>query len=179
MRSAFRALILPAALLGGIGIPTLSDRAQAVDDPAPKTDKAEAIRQAGGDVVRVGYRNRDPKTALAVIERLASLLVGASFVTENNGDAAERFSIQAGPTLPDTPVNQVRPKASLYGGLIGLIVGFALAILQESRDLTLASEDDVRRTLDVPLLGAISLMSVEHDRKTRRRMHATRGGLVS
>jgi capsular polysaccharide biosynthesis protein len=133
------------------------------------------VQSGGGDLVRVGYRNQDPKMAQAVTARLASLLVGAGSVTENNGGTPERFRIKVAPMLPDKPVNDVRPKAVFYGGLIGLIVGFALAFLRESRDLTLVSEDDVRRTLSLPVLGAISLMSLEPGRKTRRRVHATRG----
>ena len=64
--------------------------------------------------------------------------------------------------------------ALVYGGLIGLVVGLALAVFRESRDLTLASEDEVRRTLSVPVLGVISLMGSQHDRRTRRATRVSR-----
>jgi capsular polysaccharide biosynthesis protein len=156
------------------GLYSVDRQSGPLTEPVQRMRNDIDVQSGEGDVVRVGYRNHDPKIALSVTTRLASVLVGASSVTASQGDTADRFGIQVGPTVAGAPVNQVRPKASFYGGFIGLIVGFALAVFQESRDLTLASEDDVRRMLDVPVLGAISLMTVEHERNTRRRMQATR-----
>ena len=132
------------------------------------------VQNAGGDLVRIAYRNHDPRIAQAVAARLASLFVAASSVAGSDAAIAERFTLTVAPTLPEKPYNQVRSTASIYGGLIGLVVGLVLAVLQERSDLGLQSEDDVRRMLGVPVLGVISLMTSEHERRTHRGRSVTR-----
>jgi capsular polysaccharide biosynthesis protein len=132
------------------------------------------MRIAGDDVLRVGYLNRDPKIAQAVTARLASLFVAPGSLAASDAAPAERFSIKVAATLPEKPYNHVRSMASVYGSLIGLLVGLAIGVFREYRDLTLASEDEVRRTLGVPVLGVISLMGAEHGGRMRGRLRITR-----
>ena len=51
----------------------------------------------------------------------------------------------------------------------GLVLGLALVVLLEYRDSSFSYEQDVQRTLTLPVLGTIPLMLSEREQQLRRR----------
>ena len=59
------------------------------------------------------------------------------------------------PQFPGRPSHPSIPATLGFGLLFGLATGVSLAALRERRDTTVHSADDVRETLDVPILGVV------------------------
>jgi hypothetical protein len=71
---------------------------------------------------------------------------------------------------PEELLNQTPSLGTVaIGGLVGIAVGFALAIRQEHRNPSFRSEDDIVQLLQVPVLGVIPLMSSDAERRLERR----------
>jgi len=57
--------------------------------------------------------------------------------------------------LPDAPVEPSRMRNVIVGGMIGLIIGVALAFLLEYLSRSVRSEEQLTELLGVPVLGAV------------------------
>lgn len=70
------------------------------------------------------------------------------------------------PTAPIKP----RPKLNMaVAGVLGLMVGVGLAFVLEYLDNTVKSPEDVRRYLDLPVLGTIPVIDLRQEAKMARR----------
>jgi len=83
---------------------------------------------------------------------------------------SEQFKILDPARLPQKPFSPDRIKIAVAGAGFGLMLGVALAAFLEYRDTSLRSEDEILRTLVLPVLAAIPLMTAVSERGHRRRM---------
>ena len=82
----------------------------------------------------------------------------------------EQFKVLDPARPAERPFSPNRLRMNLLGALTGLMVGFSLAAFLEYRDTSLRSEDDIVRTLSMPVLAVIPLMEspLEQRQKYRR-----------
>ncbi|TMI82680.1 MAG: hypothetical protein E6H03_05115 [Bacillati bacterium ANGP1] len=70
---------------------------------------------------------------------------------------SDRYEQARAPTAPVKPRRQMN---TLFGGMLGLMVGVAGAFLAEQLDDTVKSAEEVERVLGAPVLGAIPIVGV-------------------
>ena len=104
-----------------------------VTDPSPSM--AQALAQSYA-------------TALSDLVRRLETPVGAS-------DPLITASIVDSASLPTTPVAPQPVRNLGLAVVLGLLLGFGVAVLRELLDTTIKSPEDVRETSDAPLLGTI------------------------
>ncbi|MEO8256558.1 MAG: Wzz/FepE/Etk N-terminal domain-containing protein [Acidobacteriota bacterium] len=83
---------------------------------------------------------------------------------------SEQFKILDPARFPEKPSSPARRRYALVGAAFGLALGLALTGFLEYRDTTLRSEDEVLRTLVLPVLAAVPVMVAVADRSLRRRL---------
>jgi polysaccharide chain length determinant protein (PEP-CTERM system associated) len=83
---------------------------------------------------------------------------------------SEQFKILDPARLPQKPFSPDRIKITLAGAGFGLMLGIVLGAFLEYRDTSLRSEDEILRTLVLPVLAAIPVMTAVAERGQRRRM---------
>jgi uncharacterized protein involved in exopolysaccharide biosynthesis len=83
---------------------------------------------------------------------------------------SEQFKILDPARLPQKPFSPDRLKIALAGAGCGLMLGVALGAFLEYRDTSLRSEDEILRTLVLPVLATIPLMTAVSERGHRRMM---------
>jgi polysaccharide chain length determinant protein (PEP-CTERM system associated) len=81
----------------------------------------------------------------------------------------EQFKILDPARMPEKPYSPDRPKLNMMGAGAGLLVGLALAVLLEYSDSTLKSEDDVVRSLALPVLALMPVIVTPADRRRSKR----------
>jgi hypothetical protein len=81
----------------------------------------------------------------------------------------EQFKLLDPARLPQRPISPNRPMINLMGALVGLALGVGLAALQEYRDSSFRTEDEVGAIVGLPVLAKIPLMVTAIDRVRRRR----------
>jgi capsular exopolysaccharide synthesis family protein len=85
----------------------------------------------------------------ALLDRIATLRTLSSNATPAR--LAESASV---PTSPSSP----KPiRSTLFGGLIGLMLGCGLAFLRDSLDRRLRDSHDIQKELDLPVVGSVRL----------------------
>jgi polysaccharide chain length determinant protein (PEP-CTERM system associated) len=83
---------------------------------------------------------------------------------------SEQFKILDPARLPQKPFSPDRLKITLTGAALGMILGIGFGAFLEYRDTSLRSEDEILRTLVLPVLAAIPIMTAVADRGRRRRV---------
>lgn len=83
----------------------------------------------------------------------------------------EQFKVLDPARPAERPFSPNRIRMNLTGALFGLLAGLGLGALLEYRDTSLRTEDDVVRTLSLPVLAVVPLMESPRERRRRiRRM---------
>jgi capsular exopolysaccharide synthesis family protein len=80
-------------------------------------------------------------------------------------------------TLPTFAVSPNRKRAITYAGMVGLLLGLALAFALDRMDDSVKSPDELRDQMDLPLLGLIPAIRAE--RRSRRAIDTTIGRLIT
>jgi uncharacterized protein involved in exopolysaccharide biosynthesis len=84
---------------------------------------------------------------------------------------SEQFKILDPARLPVKPASPDRVRITAVGAAFGLAVALAFTAFMEYRDVTLRSEDEILRTLVLPVLAAIPIVTGRAERLRRRRLH--------
>jgi polysaccharide chain length determinant protein (PEP-CTERM system associated) len=83
---------------------------------------------------------------------------------------SEQFKVLDPARAPEKPFSPDRLKITLGGAALGIVLGIAFGAFLEYRDTSLRSEDEILRTLVLPVLGAIPILAAAADRGRRRRV---------
>jgi polysaccharide chain length determinant protein (PEP-CTERM system associated) len=82
----------------------------------------------------------------------------------------EQFRIIDEASMPERPFNQLQRLAIMASGAgAGLVLGLAIVGLLEYRDSSFRREDDVYRTLSLPVLAMVPVMTSDRERRTVKR----------
>jgi polysaccharide biosynthesis transport protein len=80
----------------------------------------------------------------------------------------EQFRILDPPSLPDKPYKPNRPMIILGGWLVGICVGVGAVGLREFTDVTLRSEEELRKQVRVPILARIPVLYSKREKHVQR-----------
>ena len=81
----------------------------------------------------------------------------------------EQFRILDPASFPERPHNQQKRIVTMFSAAIGgLVLGFLLVGFSEMRDSSFKLEQDVMRTLDLPVLALVPVMSSDAERRAQR-----------
>jgi protein tyrosine kinase modulator len=82
----------------------------------------------------------------------------------------EQFRILDPASLPERPDNQKRRLTTMFSAALGAVVlGLLIVAFREVRDSSFKLEQDVLRTLDLPVLALVPVMATDHERRAKRR----------
>ena len=81
----------------------------------------------------------------------------------------EQFKVIDPARLPEKPFSPNRVRLALIAAGLGLFLAIGLTGLLEYRDMTLRTEDEIVRTLILPVIAAIPIMTAIADLRRRRR----------
>lgn len=105
-------------------------------------------------VINVSVKNEDPQVAIGIANITAKV-----FQTEiQNLMAINNVSVLT-PAILQGDGEAISPHPFLIlmiGAIIGLLIGYGIAVILSSLDNTLKSDDDVISFLDIPVVGVIS-----------------------
>jgi polysaccharide chain length determinant protein (PEP-CTERM system associated) len=81
----------------------------------------------------------------------------------------EQFRILDPASLPERPYNQRKRLTTMFSAAIGgVILGLLFIAFRELRDSSFKLEQDVLRTLDLPVLALVPVMASDHERRVQR-----------
>jgi uncharacterized protein involved in exopolysaccharide biosynthesis len=148
-------------------------RARQFQAEIEKLDRQIAAKEA--DVARLrqavsDYQHRVDET---LQKSYASLLAKKeeSKISANleRQQVSEQFKILDPARLPQKPFSPDRLKITLIGAALGMMLGAGFGAFLEYRDTSLRSEDEILRTLVLPVLAAIPILTAVADRGRRKR----------
>ncbi len=88
--------------------------------------------------------------------------------------SGERFEIVEPARLPEKPYKPNRIAIILFGLVLGLFTALSLAALQEGRDRSIKSSDEIEAIVGVPVIATVSFF--ESDQQKRKRRFRTLAG---
>jgi uncharacterized protein involved in exopolysaccharide biosynthesis len=81
----------------------------------------------------------------------------------------EQFRILDPASFPERPANERDRLVAMFSAAsAGLALGFLLVVIRELRDSSFKLEQDVVRTLDLPVLALVPAMATERERRSER-----------
>lgn len=91
----------------------------------------------------------------------------------------EQFKVIDPARLPEEPFSPHRARLALMAGAMGLFFAFGVLGIVEYRDQTLRTEDEMVRTLVLPVIAAIPLMTAIADARRRQRNRIVTGAVTA
>jgi polysaccharide chain length determinant protein (PEP-CTERM system associated) len=146
-----------------------------------KEAEMERLRKAMGDYQRrvdavPGHESelselmRDYETLQIVYRDLLAKKENSEISADlERQQVGEQFRILDPARLPEKPFSPNRPRIALLASVLGLGLGLGLTAFLEYRDMTLRTEDEIVRTLVLPVLSAIPIMTAVADVRRHRR----------
>ena len=109
---------------------------------------AQRVEKQYEDLRASGKSDTRSDVALAtLLDRIATLRTLS--VNATPARVAETASI------PDAPASPKPLRSTVFGGLIGLMLGLGLAFARDSLDRRLRDSDEIQETLDLPVVGMV------------------------
>jgi capsular exopolysaccharide synthesis family protein len=141
-------VLLPVIGSLGLGI-TADELAKQVTAAAPIDTSIIQITVTDTDPVRAAdIANAASQSLTAVVADIETPAAVGS-VSPVKLTRAQQAEVPSKPVSPNVPLNIA------LGGLIGLFLGVALAVLRETMETRIRNERDVEQVTDVPILGGI------------------------
>ena len=115
-------------------------------------------------VIKIAMRDTNPDLAMDVV---AQLVATAPPIIQRQVEAGSVKPIDdARLTANGAPVSPNSVRNGIIGGLIGLVLMLALVFVRELSNNTFKSEDDISKTLNIPLLGIIPSVDTKEFNKS-------------
>ncbi|EGT0690300.1 capsular biosynthesis protein [Clostridium perfringens] len=106
---------------------------------------------ADTQILDLSFKGGNPKEVLKVTEAITNEFISESKELIPNGNV----QVIQKPQLPEHPVSPNKKRNILIAIVLGVIIGIGLAILLECLDNTFKSREELEKTLDLPIIGAI------------------------
>ncbi|MDJ8947366.1 Wzz/FepE/Etk N-terminal domain-containing protein [Clostridium perfringens] len=110
-----------------------------------------ATPSADTQILDLSYKGRNPKEVLKVTEAITNEFILESKELIPNGN----IQIIQKPQLPEHPVSPNKKLNILIAFVLGLMVGVGVVLLIEYLDNTFKSREELEKTLELPIIGAI------------------------
>jgi uncharacterized protein involved in exopolysaccharide biosynthesis len=91
----------------------------------------------------------------------------------------EQFKVIDPARLPEEPFSPNRVQFAMIAAAVGLFLALALTGVLEYRDVTLRTEDEIVRTLVLPVISAIPIMQAVADTRRQRRNRLLLGAVTA
>lgn len=109
-------------------------------------------------LIEVAVRDSNPARAQAIATAIAEgfpTAVGQIESRPGSDVSPVKVTVVQPPTAPTSPVSPVPVRNIALGAVLGLLLGLGVALLRETLDKTVKTQDDLKALTDVPVLGAI------------------------
>ncbi len=110
-------------------------------------------------LLRIHVTDTDPEQAAAVAnavaKRFQTVATDLETVKGSKDDPVVRVTIVQPATVPSVPISPNRKLILLLAGMIGLAIGFAIAVFREALNNRVRSEANLRAITDMPVVGKI------------------------
>lgn len=106
---------------------------------------------ADTQILDLSFKGGNPKEVLKVTEAITNEFISESKELIPNGN----IQVIQKPQLPENPVSPNKKLNILIAFVLGFIVGIAVVLLLEYLDNTFKSREELEKTLDLPIIGAI------------------------
>lgn len=106
---------------------------------------------ADTQILDLSFKGRNPKEVLKVTEAITDEFISESKELIPNGNV----QVIQKPQLPEHPVSPNKKLNILIAFVLGLIMGVGVVLLIEYLDNTFKSREELEKTLDLPIIGAI------------------------
>jgi capsular polysaccharide biosynthesis protein len=119
------------------------------------------VSESNSQVVSITVEDPSPVMAADIANTIANVFT-KEIVTIMSVD---NVSILSKAEVPDQP-NPIKPRPALNMAIalvVGAMIGVGLAFLLEYLDNTIKTEQDIEKILELPVLGAITVISVESE----------------
>ncbi|MDM0979088.1 Wzz/FepE/Etk N-terminal domain-containing protein [Clostridium perfringens] len=106
---------------------------------------------ADTQILDLSFKGKNPKEVLKVTEAITDEFISESKDLIPNGNV----QVIQKPQLPENPVSPNKKLNILIAFVLGLMVGVGIVLLLEYLDNTFKSREELEKTLDLPIIGAI------------------------
>lgn len=106
---------------------------------------------ADTQILDLSFKGRNPKDVLKVTEAITDEFISESKELIPNGNV----QVIQKPQLPEHPVSPNKKLNILIAFVLGLMIGVGVVLLLEYLDNTFKSREELEKTLDLPIIGAI------------------------
>lgn len=110
-----------------------------------------AIPSADTQILDLSFKGENPKEVLKVTEAITNEFISESKELIPNGNVQVIQKAQ----LPEYPISPNKKLNIIIAFVLGLIVGVGVVLLIEYLDNTFKSREELEKTLEFPIIGAI------------------------
>ncbi|XZH55285.1 YveK family protein [Clostridium perfringens] len=110
-----------------------------------------ATPSAETQILDLSYKGGNPKDVLKLTEAITNEFIAESKELIPNGNV----QVIQKPQLPEHPVSPNKKLNILIAFVLGLMVGVGVVLILEYLDNTFKSREELEKTLDLPIIGAI------------------------
>ena len=120
-------------------------------DAAELSEKIEISAVNSTQVMRISVEDADPALASSIVKQITAIVPGLIVETMEAGSCKVIGEVW----VSDGPVSPNIKSYTVIGGLLGLILAVGVFVLKELFRNVITDEADVRRYLQLPVLGVI------------------------
>jgi polysaccharide biosynthesis transport protein len=110
-------------------------------------------------LLRIRVTDTDPERAAtvanAVATRFQTVATELETVEGSDEDPVVRVTVVQPATVPTVPISPNKRLILIFAAMIGLAIGFAIAVFREAMNKRIRSESDLRTLTDMPVVGKI------------------------